>query len=81
MLREAISVVSQDVFLFHDTIEENIRFAMPHASHEEIVAVARAADLHDFVASLPEGYQTVIGSRGAQLSGGAAAGIGQGAPP
>lgn len=69
-LREAISVVSQDVFLFHDTIEENIRFASPQASHEEIIAAARAADLHEFVGSLPKGYQTVIGTRGAQLSGG-----------
>lgn len=69
-LRDAISVVSQDVFLFHDTIEENIRFGLPQASHEEIVAAARAADLHEFVESLPNGYQTVIGTRGAQLSGG-----------
>lgn len=69
-LRDAMSVVSQDVFLFHDTIEENIRFASPQASHEDIVAAARAANLHEFVTSLPKGYQTVIGIRGAQLSGG-----------
>lgn len=69
-LRDSMSVVSQDVFLFHDTIEENIRFASPQASQEDIVAAARAANLHEFITSLPKGYQTVIGSRGAQLSGG-----------
>jgi ABC-type multidrug transport system fused ATPase/permease subunit len=69
-LRDAISVVSQDIFLFHDTVEENIRFALPSASHEEIVAAAKAANLQEFIATLPQGYQTVIGTRGAQLSGG-----------
>jgi ABC-type multidrug transport system fused ATPase/permease subunit len=69
-LREAISVVSQDVFLFHDTIEENIRFAAPQATHEQIVGAAQAANLHEFITTLPDGYRTVIGTRGAQLSGG-----------
>jgi len=69
-LREAISVVSQEVFLFHDTIEENIRFASPNANREQIITAAQAANLHEFISGLPHGYQTVIGIRGAQLSGG-----------
>ncbi len=69
-LRNLISVVSQDVFLFNDTIEENIRCGKLSASKEEIEAAARKAHALDFVLNKPEGFQTVIGDRGQKLSGG-----------
>src|SRR5690606_6777505 len=62
--------VSQDAFLFHGTIEENIRMGCPAASQEELEAAARAANIHDFVTSLPEGYATLVGEKGIKLSGG-----------
>lgn len=64
------SFVFQTVYLFEDTIENNIKFGNPDASHEEVVATAKKAACHDFILSLPEGYQTKIGEGGASLSGG-----------
>ncbi len=69
-LREAIGLVSQDVFLFHGSIAENISYARPEASLDEIRAAARAAELDEWVATLPDGYDTVVGERGQKLSGG-----------
>jgi ATP-binding cassette, subfamily B, bacterial len=69
-LRAAIGVVSQDPHLFHDTIAANLRYARPTATDEELVDVCRAARIHDLVASLPEGYRTVVGDRGHRMSGG-----------
>jgi ABC-type multidrug transport system fused ATPase/permease subunit len=69
-IRALISVVNQDTFLFHGTVEENIRLGRPDASHEELVEAARAANIHDFILSLPQGYDTVIGEKGIKLSGG-----------
>ena len=69
-LMDQISMVFQNVYLFADTIENNIKFGRPEASHEEVVAAAKKACCHDFIEALPEGYQTVIGEGGATLSGG-----------
>jgi ATP-binding cassette subfamily B protein len=69
-LRAAIGIVPQDTVLFNDTIEYNIAYGRPEADHEQIVAAARLAQIHDFVASLPEGYRTPVGERGLKLSGG-----------
>jgi ATP-binding cassette subfamily C protein CydD len=69
-LRSLVSVVSQDTFMFHGTIEENLRIAKPTASLDEIRAAARAAQLDDFIAGLPLGYATEVGERGTHLSGG-----------
>jgi ABC-type multidrug transport system fused ATPase/permease subunit len=69
-LREQISVVLQEPLLFSGTIKENIRYGKLDADHDEIVAAARAANAHDFIEGLPEGYGTVLGERGAHISGG-----------
>jgi ATP-binding cassette subfamily B protein len=69
-LRAAIGIVPQDTVLFNDSIEYNIAYGRPGATHEEIVAAARLAQIHDFVSSLPEGYATPVGERGLKLSGG-----------
>ena len=69
-IRSQIAVVSQDTYLFHGNIEDNIRMGRPDASHDEIVAAASAANIHGFVMSLPDGYQTLIGEKGIKLSGG-----------
>ncbi|MCA1248684.1 ABC transporter ATP-binding protein/permease [Massilia sp. MS-15] len=69
-LRAAIGIVPQDTVLFNDTIEYNIAYGRPGASHEEIVAAARAASIHDFIESLPDGYASMVGERGLKLSGG-----------
>ena len=69
-LMKQISMVFQNVYLFQDTIENNIKFAKPNATHEEVVDAAKKACCHDFIMSLPEQYQTVIGEGGASLSGG-----------
>lgn len=69
-IRSLISVVNQDTFLFHGTVEENIRMGRPAASMAEIEAAARAANIHDFIATLPQGYATIIGEKGIKLSGG-----------
>jgi ATP-binding cassette, subfamily B, heavy metal transporter len=69
-LRHAIGIVPQDTVLFNDTIEYNIGYGKPGASKDDIVAAARAASIHDFIVSLPDGYATVVGERGLKLSGG-----------
>jgi ATP-binding cassette subfamily B protein len=69
-LRAQIGMVMQETFLFHASIRENLLYARPGATEVEMVAAARAANLHDFIAGLPEGYDTVIGERGFRLSGG-----------
>ncbi|HGK7851251.1 TPA: ABC transporter ATP-binding protein, partial [Streptococcus pyogenes] len=69
-LMKQISMVFQNVYLFQDTIENNIKFAKPNATHEEVVDAAKKACCHDFIMNLPEQYQTVIGEGGASLSGG-----------
>ncbi len=69
-LRHAIGIVPQDTVLFNDTIEYNIAYGRPGASKDEIIAAARAASIHDFIASLPDGYDTMVGERGLKLSGG-----------
>ena len=69
-LRKNISEVSQDVFLFNDTVEANIKYGAPNASHDAVVAAARAANAHDFITAFPHGYETCVGEGGALLSGG-----------
>ena len=69
-LRRAIGLVQQDVYLFDGTIGENIAFGRPDATSEEIVEAARRANIHAFIESLPDGYDTVVGERGSRLSGG-----------
>jgi ATP-binding cassette, subfamily B, heavy metal transporter len=69
-LRGSIGIVPQDTVLFNDSIEYNIAYGRPDASHAEIIGAARLAQLHDFVASLPDGYDTPVGERGLKLSGG-----------
>jgi subfamily B ATP-binding cassette protein MsbA len=69
-LRQHIAYVGQDVFLFRDTIRENIKFGKPGASEDEVVAAAKAAFAHDFIMTFPRGYDTPVGEHGLQLSGG-----------
>ncbi|MCU0484517.1 MAG: ABC transporter ATP-binding protein/permease [Anaerolineales bacterium] len=69
-LRQQISIVLQDVFLFYGTVRENLLFGNPDADEAEMIAAARAANAHDFIAQLPQGYDTLIGERGVKLSGG-----------
>ncbi|WP_299785858.1 ABC transporter ATP-binding protein/permease [uncultured Marivita sp.] len=69
-LHDAIGVVPQDTVLFNDTIRYNIAYGRADASEDEIIAAARAAQIHDFILSLPEGYDTMVGERGLKLSGG-----------
>lgn len=69
-LMDQVSMVFQNVYLFADTIENNIKFGKPDASHDEVVAAAKKACCHDFITALPDGYDTVIGEGGATLSGG-----------
>jgi len=69
-LRAAIGVVSQDAHLFHASIAENLRYARPGATEAELEAACRAAQIHDVIAALPDGYATVVGERGYRLSGG-----------
>lgn len=69
-LRESIATVSQDIFLFHDTIANNIRYGRLDATQEEVQAAARLAHAHDFISEQPDGYETVIGDKGCLLSGG-----------
>ena len=69
-LRRAIGLVSQDVFLFHGTVRENIAYGKPKASFQEIVEAAKIAEAHDFIRQLPQEYDTVVGERGQKLSGG-----------
>lgn len=69
-LRSAISVVPQEPLLFHRSIRENIAYGNPYATDEEIIEVAKKAQAHEFISSLPEGYNTLVGERGIKLSGG-----------
>ena len=69
-LMEQVSMVFQRVYLFADTVENNIKFGCPDATHEQVVEAAKKACCHDFISALPEGYDTVIGEGGATLSGG-----------
>ena len=69
-LRRAIGLVSQDVFLFHGTVAENIAYGRPGAGQADIEAAARAAEAHEFIMQLPHGYDTIVGERGQKLSGG-----------
>ena len=69
-LRGAFGLVSQDVFLFHGTVRENIAYSRPDATDEQIVGAATIAEAHDFITRLPQGYDTVVGERGQKLSGG-----------
>lgn len=69
-LRENIAIVLQDVFLFHGSVRDNILFGKPDATDAEVIEAARVANAHEFIASLPEGYDTFIGERGVKLSGG-----------
>jgi ATP-binding cassette subfamily B protein len=69
-LRRNIGIVTQETYLFHDTIANNLRYGKPDATDAELQAAARSASIADFIASLPDGYQTVVGERGHKLSGG-----------
>jgi ATP-binding cassette subfamily B protein len=69
-LRQQISIVLQDVFLFHGTARENILFGRPNATEEEMIEAAKIANAHEFIVQLPDGYDTLIGERGVKLSGG-----------
>ena len=69
-LRRQVGIVLQEVFIFSDTIKGNISYGKPDASDEEIIATAKAAQIHEFIMSLPQGYETLVGERGITLSGG-----------
>lgn len=69
-LRRSIGIVSQDVFLFHGTVRENIAYGYPEATIEQIIRAAQSAEAHGFIQQLPKGYDTVVGERGQKLSGG-----------
>ncbi|MER5303835.1 ABC transporter ATP-binding protein [Streptomyces lasiicapitis] len=69
-LARGVGVVSQETYLFHASVAENLRFAKPDATDEEMHAAARAAQIHDHIAALPDGYDTVVGERGHRFSGG-----------
>lgn len=69
-LAAAVGMVTQETYLFHDTIKMNLLYAKPNATDAEIEAAARAANIHDFITQLPDGYQTLVGERGYRLSGG-----------
>jgi len=69
-LAAAVGVVSQETYLFHASVADNLRFAKPDATDEQLHAAARAAQIHDHIASLPDGYDTLVGERGYRFSGG-----------
>jgi ATP-binding cassette, subfamily B, bacterial len=69
-LAQIVGVVTQETYLVHDTIRENLRYGRPDATDEELIEAAKAAAIHDHIAGLPEGYDTVVGERGYKLSGG-----------
>lgn len=69
-LRQAISLVSQDTYIFHGTIAENIKYGQSELGDERMVEAAKSAQLHDYIMSLPDGYHTLVGERGIKLSGG-----------
>src|SRR4029453_10562970 len=68
-LARTVGLVSQETYLFHASVAENLRFPKPEASDEELVEAARAAQIHDLIAALPDGYDTIVGERGYRLSG------------
>ncbi|NHC35549.1 ABC transporter ATP-binding protein [Scytonema millei] len=69
-LRACIGLVSQDVFLFHGTVAENIAYGSPDATRDEIISAAKVAEAHEFIMQLPQDYETIVGERGQKLSGG-----------
>src|SRR4029078_8064998 len=69
-MRDAIGIVTQETYLFHDTIRRNLLYGRPDATQEELEAAAAAANIHDRLSQLAEGYDTVVGERGYKLSGG-----------
>ena len=69
-LIDQVGIVNQETYLFHATIRENLAYAKPDATTEEIIAAAKAANIHETISSFPEGYETVVGERGYRLSGG-----------
>jgi len=69
-LRSRIGVVTQETYLFHATVAENLRYGRPDATDAEVIAAARAAQIHELIAALPQGYDTLVGERGLRLSGG-----------
>ena len=69
-LAAAIGMVTQETYLFHDTIKANLLYANPEASNDELITATQTANIHDFITQLPEGYQTIVGERGYRLSGG-----------
>src|SRR5690606_15810896 len=69
-LRQQIGIVPQETLLFGGTIRENIRYGRLEATEDELIAAARAANAHDFIVELPDGYETIVGERGIRLSGG-----------
>ena len=69
-LRAAVGIVSQDPHLFHESIGDNLRYALPDASNEQLIEAARSARIHETIAALPDGYDTIVGERGYRLSGG-----------
>lgn len=69
-LRQSIGLVSQDVFLFHGSVWDNITYGTPHAAPAEVIAAAKIAEAHEFIEQLPQGYETIVGERGQKLSGG-----------
>jgi ATP-binding cassette subfamily B protein len=69
-LRRSVGVVQQDLYLFSGTVEENLRYGRPEATHEQVIEAAKAANAHDFITALPQGYKSDIGQRGVKLSGG-----------
>ena len=69
-LRQAVGIVQQDVFIFADTILENIRYGRPGASYEDVVAAAKRAEIYDDIMEMPDGFDTYVGERGTKLSGG-----------
>ncbi|MHA1221025.1 MAG: ABC transporter ATP-binding protein, partial [Candidatus Heimdallarchaeota archaeon] len=70
MVRQQVSLIEQDIFLFSQTIEENIKFGFPDASQEKVIEVAKLAQAHDFITNFDKGYETIVGERGTTLSGG-----------
>ena len=69
-LRDQVAVVTQDTYLFHGTVAENLRFGRPNATQEQLEAAAKTANAHDFISHLPQGYDTIVGERAVRLSGG-----------